>query len=34
MFLQVTPYIHILAFHIPDIIDKYGNVKQFSYQGT
>ena len=34
MFLQVTPYMHLLVFHITDFIDKYGNVKQFSCQGT
>ena len=34
MILQVTPYMHILVFHVPEFIDKYGNVKQFSFQGT
>ena len=34
MFPQVTPYMHLLVYHIADFIDKYGNVKQFSCQGT
>ena len=31
---KVTPYIHIMAYHIPDFIRHYGNIRQFSGQGT
>ena len=30
----VTPYMHILVFHVPDFIKANGNIKQFSCQGT
>lgn len=30
---NVTPYIHILAKHIPEFIQKYKNVSQFSQPG-
>lgn len=33
LFSQVTPYMHILVYHVPNFVDKYGNVKQFSCQG-
>ena len=30
---NVTPYIHILAQHIPEFIQKYSNISQFAQQG-
>ncbi|XP_066925709.1 uncharacterized protein [Clytia hemisphaerica] len=30
----VTPYIHILAKHVPDILRKYGTLRIFSGQGV
>lgn len=30
---SVTPYMHILVFHVPQMIQKYGNIKKFSGQG-
>lgn len=30
---NVTPYIHILAKHIPDFIQRYKNISQFTQQG-
>ena len=30
---NVTPYIHILAQHIPEFIQKYTNISQFPQQG-
>ena len=30
----VTPYMHILVYHVPDFMKAYGNIKQFSCQGT
>ena len=30
---RVTPYMHVLAYHIPYFIKKYGSIKQFSCQG-
>jgi len=29
----VTPYMHILTYHVPHLIRRYGNIKQFSCQG-
>ena len=29
----VTPYMHILTYHVPHLIRMYGNIKQFSCQG-
>jgi len=29
----VTPYMHILSYHVGFFINKYGNIKQFSCQG-
>ena len=26
----VTPYMHIFAYHVPDQIREYGNIRQFS----
>ena len=31
---KVTPYIHIMVYHVPTFIDKYKSVKQFSSQGS
>ena len=31
---NVTPYIHILVYHVPHLISLYGNIKQFSCQGN
>ena len=30
---HVTPYIHILANHVPEFLEKYGNLVQFIQQG-
>lgn len=30
---RVTPYMHIMVHHVPEMIDNYGNIKQFSCQG-
>ena len=30
----VTPYMHVFAYHVPDQIREYGNVRQFSGQGV
>lgn len=30
---NITPYIHILCFHIPEFIQKYKNLNLFSMQG-
>ena len=30
---RVTPYMHIMAYHAPDFIRRYGNIKMFSCQG-
>ena len=30
---RVTPYMHIMAYHVPEMMKKYGNVRQFSGQG-
>jgi len=30
---KITPYIHILCFHIPDLYEKYGCLNYFSGQG-
>ena len=30
---DITPYMHIMVFHVPRIIKRYGNLKQFSGQG-
>lgn len=29
----ITPYIHALVYHVPNMLRKYGNLKQFSCQG-
>lgn len=29
----ITPYIHIFCHHVPDFIEKYGNLNLFSMQG-
>ena len=29
---HVTPYMHIMVFHVPDIIERNGNIKMFSGQ--
>ena len=31
---RVTPYMHAMAFHMPVMINMYGNIKQFTGQGT
>eukprot|EP00731_Ephydatia_muelleri_P007579 Em0003g1827a len=31
---SVTPYMHIMAVHVPEMIALYGNIKQFSCQGV
>ena len=30
---KVTPYMHVLATHVPDMIRQHRNIKQFSCQG-
>ena len=30
---NITPYIHILVYHIPPFIQRFGSVKNFSGQG-
>ena len=30
---HVTPYIHVMAMHIPEFLKKYGNLVQFTQQG-
>ena len=29
----VTPYMHVLAYHVPDQIRLHGSIRQFSGQG-
>lgn len=31
---NVTPYMHAAAYHLQDVIDRFGSVKHFSGQGT
>ena len=31
--LDVTPYIHALAMHVPEFIRNYGNISMFTQQG-
>ena len=31
---RVTPYMHLMVYHIPVMIKEYGNIKQFSGQGV
>lgn len=31
---RVTPYFHMIAYHIPTFISKYGSLKQFTGQGV
>eukprot|EP00731_Ephydatia_muelleri_P006815 Em0003g1063a len=30
----VTPYFHVMVYHVPDAIRQFGNIKQFSCQGV
>ncbi|KAL5468683.1 hypothetical protein EMCRGX_G029790 [Ephydatia muelleri] len=30
----VTPYSHVMVYHVPDAIRQFGNIKQFSCQGV
>lgn len=30
---NITPYMHILAYHVPEMVRNNGNIKQFSRQG-
>ena len=30
----VTPYMHVLAFHAPEQVQRHGNIRKFSGQGT
>ena len=30
----VTPYMHCMVYHVPTMLTKYGNLRQFSGQGT
>ena len=30
---NVAPYMHCLVYHVPQMVAKYGNIKQFSGQG-
>ncbi|CAB3981176.1 Hypothetical predicted protein, partial [Paramuricea clavata] len=31
---NVTPYMHIMCYHVPVFIEKYGSIKQFTGQGV
>ena len=31
---HVTPYMHVLVYHIPGMLRRFGNIKQFSGQGV
>ncbi|KAK3082818.1 hypothetical protein FSP39_006271 [Pinctada imbricata] len=31
---NVTPYMHILVYHVPHLLQKYGSIKQFTGQGV
>ena len=31
---SITPYIHCLVYHIPEMIRRYGNLRKFSCQGA
>ena len=31
---NVTPYMHIMVFHVTKMLRHFGNIKQFSGQGT
>lgn len=31
---NVTPYMHAAAYHLQDVIDRFGSVKHFSGLGT
>ncbi|CAB3998260.1 Hypothetical predicted protein [Paramuricea clavata] len=31
---HVTPYMHIMCYHVPVFIEKYGSIKQFTGQGV
>jgi len=31
---RATPYMHMMAYHVPNFIWKYGNIKMFSCQGS
>ena len=30
---NVTPYMHCMVYHVPEMLKKYGNLRQFSGQG-
>ena len=30
---NITPYMHVAAYHVGFFLEKYGNMKQFSGQG-
>ena len=30
---HVTPYMHIMVYHVPKMLRVFGNIKQFSGQG-
>ena len=30
---DVTPYMHIMVYHVPEMISHYGKIKKFSGQG-
>jgi len=31
--VDVTPYMHCMVYHVPQMLRRYGNIKQFSGQG-
>ena len=31
---NITPYMHAMVYHVPDMMKRFGNVKQFSGQGA
>jgi len=30
---SITPYIHIMVYHVPSMLKRFGNLKQFLGQG-
>jgi len=30
---SITPYVHIMVYHVPSMLRRFGNLKQFSGQG-
>ena len=30
---KITPYVHAFAFHVPEFVERYGDICKFSQQG-